>query len=90
MNIVRQSACFGLKSLLQQGISEPEFYAYLVYKLRIIVSRADFSEQFRKVIMHYTRTGYSLVINQITLDSFASLFNCTPVGRASDSVMGPT
>ena len=31
-----------------------------------------------------------LVINPITIDSFASLFNCTPLGRASDSVMGPT
>ena len=32
----------GLKSLLQQGLSEPEFYGDLVYKLRKIVSRADF------------------------------------------------
>ena len=29
----------GLKSLLQQGLSEPEFYGDLVYKLRKIVSR---------------------------------------------------
>ena len=89
----------GLKSLLQQGLSEPEFYGDLVYKLRKSVSRADFSDQFRKVIMRYKRIGYNinvmrqsacLVINPITLDSFASLFNCTPVGRASDSMMGPT
>ena len=31
----------GLKSLLQQGLSEPEFNGDLIYKLRKIVSRAD-------------------------------------------------
>ena len=35
----------GLKSHLQQGLSEPEFYDDLVYILRKIVSRADFSDQ---------------------------------------------
>ena len=63
------------------------------------MSRADFSDQFRKVIMRYKRIGYNinvmrysacLVINPIMVDSFAFLFNCTPVGRASDSMMGPT
>ena len=28
-----------------------------------------------------------LVINPITVDNFAALFNCTPVDRASDSMM---
>ena len=79
-------------------MSESEFYGDLAIKLRKNVSRADFSDQFRKVIMHYKR-GYDinvmrqsvfLVINQNTVDNFASLFNCTPVGRASDSTMGPT
>ena len=74
----------GLKSLLQQGQSELEFYSDLVYKLRKIVSRADFSYQFRNVIMRYKRFGCNinvmrqsawLVINSITVDSFASLFN---------------
>ena len=46
--------------------------------------------------MRYKRIGYNinvmrqsacLVINPITVDSFASLFNCTPVGRASVSVI---
>ena len=48
----------GLKSFLQQGLSEPEFYGDLIYKLRKIVSRADFSDQFRKVIMRYKCIGY--------------------------------
>ena len=69
------------------------------YKLRKIVGRADFSDQFRKVIMRYKRIGYNinvmrqsayLVINPIMVDSFASLFNCKPVGRASDSMLSQT
>ena len=58
-----------------------------------------FSDQFRKNIMLYKRIGYNLsvmrqsaclVINQITVDGYAALFNCTPVDRASDSMMAPT
>ena len=48
----------------------------------------DFSDQFRKIIMRYKRIGYNLnvmrqsaclVINPITVDGYATLFNCTPV-----------
>ena len=31
-----------------------------------------------------------LVFNPITVDNYAAFFNCTPVGRASDSMMAPT
>ena len=87
----------GLKTLLHQGLSE--FYGDLVYKFKRIVGRADFSDQFRKIIVRYKRIGYNinmmrqsacLVFNPITVNNFASLFNCTPVGRASDSMMAPT
>ena len=30
-----------------------------------------------------------LVINPIMVDGFAAIFNCTPVDRASDSMMAP-
>ena len=59
----------------------------------------DFSDQFRKIRMRYKRIGYNqnvmrqsacLVINPITVDGYAVLFNCTPVDRASDSMMAPT
>ena len=91
-----------LNSMLDenQGLSEPEFYGDLVYKLKKkIVGRADFSAQFRKIIVCYKRIGYNinimrqsacLVFNPITLNNFASLFNCTPVGWVSDSMMAPT
>ena len=90
----------GLKTLLHQGLSEPEFYGDLVYKFKKKnVGRADFSDQFRKIIVRYKRIGSNinimrqsacLVFNPITVNNFASLFNCTAMGRASDSMMAPT
>ena len=61
--------------------------------------RTDLSDQFRKIIICHKRIGYTLdvmrksaclVINTITVDNFAALFNCTPVSRASDFMMAPT
>ena len=48
----------GLKPGLQQGLSEPEIYGDLVYKFKRIVSRPDFSDQFRKIILRYKRIEY--------------------------------
>ena len=52
----------GLKILLHQGLSEPEFYGDLVYKFKNIVGRVDFSDQFRKIIVRYKRIGYNINI----------------------------
>ena len=89
----------GLKPLLHQGLSELEFYGDLVYKFKKKnEGMADFSDQFRTIIVRYKRIGYNinimrqsacLVFNTITVDNFASLFNCTSVARASDSMMAP-
>ena len=58
-----------------------------------------FSFQFRNIIILYKRKGYNLnvmrqsecvVFNTIMDDNYAALFNCTPVGRAADSLMAPT
>ena len=84
-----------LKTPLQQGISEPEFYDDLMYRFKKIVGKSNFSEQFRKLINRYKRIGYSLdimkqtaclVVNLITVDGYASLFNCTTAVLASDSM----
>ena len=89
----------GLTTLLSEGLSEPEFYGDLVYKFKKLIGSNDFSFQFRKIITRYRRIGYNLnvmrqsaclVFNPITVDSYAAFFNCTPVGRASDSMMAPT
>ena len=36
------------------------------------------------------RQSACLVFDPITVDNYAAFFNCTPVGRASDSMMAPT
>ena len=90
----------GLKPLLHQGLSEPEFYGDLVYKFKKKLKVGlIFLISSEKIIVRYKRIGYNinkmrqsacLVFNPITVNNFASLFNCTPVGRASDSMMAPT
>ena len=88
----------GLKSLSRQGLSEPEFYGDLVYKLKKIVGSNKFSAQFIKIIFHYRQIGYNinvlqqtacLVVNPITVGSFAFLLNFTQVGQTSDSMTVP-
>ena len=89
----------GLKTLLQQGISEPIFYGDLVYKFKRIVGKPNFSDQFKKIVKRYIRVGYNLdimpqsaclVLNSITVYSYGFLFNCTTVGQASDSMTALT
>ena len=83
----------GLKRLLQEGLSEPEFYGDLVYKFRKIIGKNDFPYHFKKIIVRYKKIGYNidvlrqtawLVVNPIKGNIFAYLYNCTTVGRASD------
>ena len=52
----------GLKTLLQQGISEPIFYGDLVYKFKRIIGKPNFSDQFKKIIKRYIRVRYNLDI----------------------------
>ena len=70
-----------------------------MYKLKKIFGSHNLSAQFIQIISHYKKIGYNInvlqqtacmVINPITFGNFAFLFNCTPVGRTSDSVMVPT
>ena len=84
------------KSILQQGLSD--FYDDLVYKLRKIYACNDFSAQFRKIILRYIKIGYNInairqtaciVVNLLTINSFASLFGCTLAGRVQ-TMTAPT
>ena len=54
----------GLKSLLRQGLSEPEFYGDLVYKLKKIVGSNNCSAQFIKIISHCKKIGYNINVLQ--------------------------
>ena len=69
-----------------------------MYKFRKIVGRNDFSDQFRKINIRLKRMGYLVdvmrqtayfVVNPVTVNNFADLFNCTPTGLASDLMMAP-
>ena len=61
------------------------------------MGRTDFSDQFRKIIVRHKRIGYDLIchatvcmINPIAVNNFVALLNCTPMDRASDSMMAQT
>ena len=82
----------GLKTLLQEVLTEPEFHGDLVYKFRKIVCKTDFPVH-KKIITRYKKIEYNLdilrqtacmVVNLTMVDNFASLFNCMTVGRSSD------
>ena len=87
----------GLKTLILEGLSEPEFYGDLVYKFRKIIGKNDFPYHFKKIIVRHI--GYNidvlrqtacLVVDPIKVNSYAYLFNCTTVGRASDLMTVPS
>ena len=84
---------------MRQGLSEPDFYGDLVYKLKKIDGSNNFSAQFIKMFSHYKKIGYNinvlqqtacLVVNPITVGNIAFPFNCTPMGRTSDSMIVST
>ena len=92
-DIVSKYKNVGMKTLLLQGLSEPEFYGHLVYKFRKIIGKNDFPYHFKKIIVRYKKIGYNinvmqqaacLVVNPIKVNSFAYLLNCTTVGQTSD------
>ena len=58
-----------------------------------MIGKYDFFYHFKKIIVRYKKIGYNidvlrqtacLVVNPIKVNSFAYLFNCTTVVRASD------
>ena len=86
------------KTLLLQGLSELEFYGDLEYKFRTIVGKPEFSDQFSKIVISYKGKGYNtdvikqcayLAVDPITVDHFAYIFNCKPMGWGSESTMVP-
>ena len=83
----------GLKTLLLQGLSGPEFYGDLVNKIRKIIVKNDFPYHIKKIIVCYIKIGYNidslrqtafLVVNPVKVHSFAYLFDYSTVGGASE------
>ena len=61
--------------------------------IRNIIGKKDFPYHFKKIIVLYKKIGYNIdvlrqtacfVVNPFKVNSFAYLFNCTTVGRASN------
>ena len=84
---------------MRQGLSEPEFYGDLVHKLIRFLALIIFQCSSFKKNSHNKKIGYNinvlqqtacLVVNPITVGNFVFLFDCTPVGRTSDSMTVPT
>ena len=50
----------GLKTLLLQGLSNPEFYGDLLYKFRKIFDKNDFPFHFKKIIVRCKKIGYNI------------------------------
>ena len=63
----------GLKTPLQQGISEPIFYGDLVYKFKRIVEKPNFSDQFKKIVKRYKRVGYNLDIMRVRINCIVNM-----------------
>ena len=70
----------GLKTLLLQGLSEPELYGDLVYKFRKIIGKSDFPYHFKKLIVRYKliccnidvlQQTACLVVNPVKVNSFS-------------------
>ena len=53
-----------LKTLLREGLSEPEIYGDLVYKFKKLTGRKRFFLQFGKIITRYKRVGYNLNVKR--------------------------
>ena len=79
-----------LKALLRQGISHPEFYGDVIYKLRKINGHSHFFTLFNKSIRKFIKKGYDpiilqrtacLVVNPFTVGNHAFLFAYTPTVR---------
>ena len=79
----------GLKTLLSEGLSEPEFYGDLVYKFKKLIGSNDFSFQFRKIITRYERIGYNLKVRLYDGPDL-ELFILVGWGRSFLSVAWPT
>ena len=69
----------GLKPLVVQGLSKPEFYGDLVYNFRKLVGKPEFSDYLSKIVICYKRKRCNidvikqsacLAINPITVDHF--------------------
>ena len=79
-----------LKSLLQDGVAQPEYYGDVYYRLRKIKGSSEFSDRFTKLIRKYIGMGYNplilrrtacLLVDPFTVNQYAFLFSCAMTGQ---------
>ena len=79
-----------LRTLLRQGISHPEFYGDVIYKLRKIKGHTHFQDLFPRRIRKFIKKNYDpvilqrtacLVIDPSTVDNHAFLFRCAATDK---------
>ena len=80
---------------MQQIFCNPEFYGGLAYKLKKIIGNLNFSNLLKRIVNGFKIAGYSLdimrqtaclALNPIMVEGYATLFCCTAVVQASDSM----
>ena len=80
--LVNKYKC-SLKSLMNQGISHPEYYGDVIYKLKKIIGHIHFEQLFAKYIKNFIKRGYnsdilrstaSLALGPSTVDRHTFLF----------------
>ena len=67
----------------------------MVYKFKKLIGRKynlyfQFMLQTYRINLNVIYSLHAYFFNPIMVDNFAAFFNCTPVGRASNSMMAPT
>ena len=89
LQLISKYKC-NMKTLMQRGISHPEFYGDVVYKLRKIVGHTHFQTLFIKTIKKFIKRNYDptilqrtacLVVDPFTVGHHASLFACAMIRR---------
>ena len=70
------SLCINLRKLLAQIIS-----------VQFIKKKSHYRKD---ITVYCDRLHAKTVVNQIKIDNLTFLFNCTPTGRTSESMMVPT
>ena len=75
-----------LKTLLQQGISEPAIYGDLIYKFKAIIKSLLFLISSKKITKRYKRVGYILIVCgedvvwSLFCNAVLNVFSSLPVG----------
>ena len=88
-SIISKFNC-NLKLFLRHGISHPDFYGDVMYKLRKIVGNPHFSVLFPKRIKSFIKRNYDrkilqhtarMLFDSFTLEQYPGLFDCAMTGR---------